>query len=82
MATTATQPTRIFAGGAYFKTNTKNFKGGLFRTTPERGEWETMTKGLPENPEARIVRFHPTDPNVVYAGTQDGVYRSLNGGDT
>jgi photosystem II stability/assembly factor-like uncharacterized protein len=78
----AIKPTRIFAGGAYYKTRIHNFKGGLFRTTPERGEWETLTKGLPENPEARVVRFHPTDPDVVYAGTQDGVYRSLDGGDT
>ena len=82
MSAPAIKPTRIFAGGAYYKTSVKNFKGGLFRTTPESGQWEALTRGLPENPESRIVKFHPTEPDVVYAGTQDGVYRSLNGGDT
>ena len=80
---TTTKPTRVFAGGAYFNLkNGKVYKGGLFRTTPESGQWEALTRGLPENPEARIVKFHPTEPDVVYAGTQDGPYRSLNGGDT
>ena len=58
----------IFAGGAYFKTKSgKNFKGGLFRTSPGSKEWETLARGLPEMPEARIVRFHPTEPDVVCA---------------
>jgi len=79
----ATQPTRIFAGGAYFQLkNGTRYSGGLFRTTPDNGKWELLSKGLPENVESRIVVFHPTERDVVYAGTQDGVYRSLNAGDS
>lgn len=80
---TSRQPTRIFAGGAHFKTRGgTQYRGGLFRTTPGDGQWQSLTKGLPENVEARIVVFHPTERDIVYAGTQDGPYRSLNGGDS
>ncbi len=80
---TATQSTRIFAGGAYFKLhNGTQYRGGLFRTTPDDGQWQLLAKGLPENVESRIVVFHPTERDVVYAGTQDGPYRSLDGGDS
>lgn len=82
-STQALKPTRIFAGGAYFNLkNGKRYTGGLFRTTPDNGQWQTLTKGLPENVESRIVVFHPTESDVVYAGTQDGPYRSLDGGDS
>lgn len=77
------QPTRIFAGGAYYTLkNGTRYTGGLFRTTAGDGKWQALTKGLPENVEARIVVFHPTARDVVYAGTQDGPYRSLDGGDS
>jgi photosystem II stability/assembly factor-like uncharacterized protein len=79
----ATQPTRIFAGGAYFALkNGTRYTGGLFRTTPDDGKWQLLSKGLPENVESRIVVFHPTERDVVYAGTQDGPYRSVDGGET
>ncbi len=32
--------------------------------------------------ESNVVNVHPTDPNVVFAGTHDGVYRSTDRGKT
>ena len=78
----ATQTTRVFAGGAYYTTRAGvKCLGGLFRRQPGDAGWESLTRGLPDQVEARVVRFHPRKRHVVYAGTQDGPYRSLDGGD-
>lgn len=75
--------TRIFAGGGHFSPGAgTQFRGGLFRTTAGDGEWQSITKGLPENVEVRAFLIHPHKPDVIYAGTQDGPYRSTDGGDS
>lgn len=72
----------IFAGGDHDKhpDATRNY-GGLFRRSPGEGEWEALTNGLPKNVEARAIAVHPSDPRVLYVGTQDGPYRSADAGD-
>jgi len=42
---------------------------------------ETWTHVIKDH-EAFVVEVHPTDPNVVLAGTSDGVYRSTDRGKT
>jgi photosystem II stability/assembly factor-like uncharacterized protein len=56
------------------------FHGGLFRRSPDDDEWQLVTAGLPENVEARAFAVHPKQPDVIFAGTQDGPYRSTDGG--
>ena len=82
----AQSPARVYAGGAHFALkNGKSYRGGLFRKPLDgafgESQWEWLTKGLPENVEARVIVFHPKDRNVIYVGTQDGPYRSTDGGD-
>ena len=75
--------TRIFAGGGHSVTGSgAKYQGGLFRTTADDGEWRPVTQGLPENVEARAFLVHPDDSDVIYAGTQDGPYRSTDRGVT
>lgn len=81
------QPTRVFAGGAYY--NPKNgprYVGGFFRKILDEEfsmtAWQSLTTGLPENVEARVIVFHPTQRDMIYVGTQDGPYRSSDGGDS
>ena len=51
---------------------------GVFTRPAETGRWEhTLT-----DQETYTVNVHPTDPNVVFAGTADGVYRSTDRGKT
>ena len=38
--------------------------------------------GLPADPQVRALLVHPDNPSTVFAGTQDGVYRSDDRGDT
>ena len=55
---------------------------GFFRLRPGESGWQTLTDGLPANPEVRAIALHPTQPDTVFAGTQAGLYRSDDGGDT
>ena len=55
--------------------------GGLYRKAPGQGGWEELTNGLPGSPEVRVIALYPLQPAVVFAGTQDGVYRSGSRGD-
>jgi photosystem II stability/assembly factor-like uncharacterized protein len=49
---------------------------GVFRRPAGAGAWEHVLK----EHETYTVFVHPADPNLIFAGTADGVYRSTNGG--
>lgn len=51
---------------------------GVFRRPAETGIWEHV---LSEH-NSNTVFVHPTEPNLVFAGTHDGVYRSTDRGKT
>jgi len=73
----------IFAGaGASSSPRGIPTVGGLFRCDTATGTWEALTNGLPSNPEVHAVLVDPADAKTVYAGTNDGPYRSRDGGDT
>ena len=55
--------------------------GGIYRKAPGQDRWEELTNGLPPSLEVRVIAIHPLQPDVVFAGTQDGVYRSTSRGD-
>ncbi len=54
---------------------------GLYRKEAGEASWKQLTDGLPPSPQARAIAIHPQDPNVIFVGTQRGVYRSLDRGD-
>ena len=54
--------------------------GGLYRMAPGSDRWEELTNGLPGNSIVPGVAIHPDNPEVIYAGTQDGPYRSTDRG--
>jgi len=73
--------TRIFAGAGHsVARDGAQLRGGLFRRSPGDGEWQALTVGLPESVEVRAIAVHPQDSDVIYVGTQDGPYRSADGG--
>ena len=49
---------------------------GVFSRQADTGRWDHVVKDI----EAYTVNIHPTNPNVVFAGTADGVYRSTDRG--
>jgi len=68
----------VYAGvGGYYGGNEGNL-AGVFRRDAEGAEWlHVLTE-----PEAYTVFVHPRDPNLVLAGTKDGIYRSTDRGAT
>src|SRR5205823_2251011 len=78
VATDPSNPNIVFA--------TTGRKDGLYRTTDGGQTWERSSRGLERHPIRIAVA--PSDPDVVYAGTQRagggddeaGVYRSVDGG--
>ena len=56
-------------------------KSGLYRMAAGDETWELLTRGLPEAPAIRAIATHPEDADVVYVGTQAGVYRSADHGE-
>jgi photosystem II stability/assembly factor-like uncharacterized protein len=69
----------VFVGAAQLTGGTL---GGLFRQRVGDDRWERLTKGLPDPPMIQAVTVHPDDRRVIFVGTQDGPYRSDDGGDT
>jgi photosystem II stability/assembly factor-like uncharacterized protein len=55
--------------------------GGIFRRAVGDDRFERLTKGLPESVNVQAITLHPTEHDVVYAGTSDGPYRSLDRGE-
>ena len=70
---------QVFVGAGTWTSQRKH--GGLFRQiVGNGGQWESLTKGLPEPVSVQAITIHPMDADVIYAGTQDGPYRSRDGG--
>ena len=56
-------------------------RGGLFKRGPGAGAWVALDNGLPAGVEVHAILVRPDNPNVIFAGTQDGPYRSTDSGD-
>lgn len=72
-----TTESRVFVGAGAFTAGTLS---GLFRRVGDGG-WEQLIRGLPDPVQVMAITVHPHEPRTVYIGTQDGPYRSTDGGD-
>jgi photosystem II stability/assembly factor-like uncharacterized protein len=68
----------IYVGAARFSAAAV---GGIFRRAVGDDRWEPLAKGLPDPANVQAITVHPMTPEVVYAGTQDGPYRSADRGE-
>jgi photosystem II stability/assembly factor-like uncharacterized protein len=70
------------AGSAYAVVNGYQQLSPLIYRTRDYGHtWQLITSGLPESGNARVVREDPARKGLLYAGTWNGVYFSLDDGD-
>lgn len=54
----------------------------LFKTTNYGESWKSVSSGIPEDTGTlHVIREHPSDPNVLFAGMEFGAYFSLDGGE-
>jgi photosystem II stability/assembly factor-like uncharacterized protein len=53
----------------------------IYRTRDYGRSWQLITTGLPDTGNARVVREDPVRKGLLYAGTWNGIYFSLDDGD-
>ncbi len=71
------------AGGAVIAVDchfSGNFTPYLFQTTDYGKTWEPISGNLPKNVYAHVVRQDLRNPNVFYAGLENGLYVTWDGG--
>ena len=71
------------AGTAYLAVNRyqlDDFRPYIFRTTDFGKSWQAIANGLPERSFVRVVREDPKRRDLLYAGTETGVFYSLDAG--
>jgi photosystem II stability/assembly factor-like uncharacterized protein len=73
----------VYAGaGRWTSASADEQPGGLMRAEVGSGEWQPLSQGLPPKAEVRSILIHPDNPQIVFAGTHDGPYRSRNQGES
>jgi photosystem II stability/assembly factor-like uncharacterized protein len=77
------EPSRADANTAYvaFDRHMLNdFKPYLYKTTDGGKTWQPLTNGLPDEAYVFVVREDPRNLNLLYAGTERGLFVSFDGG--
>ncbi len=72
-------------GKAYIATTRYKFNDhtpALYKTTDYGKTWTNISKGIPQGSFTRVVREDDKKKDLLYAGTETGVYVSFNGGAT
>ncbi|MDH3698595.1 MAG: glycosyl hydrolase, partial [Flavobacteriaceae bacterium] len=70
-------------GTAYIATTRYKFNDyapGLYKTTDYGKNWTNISAGIPYGAFTRVVREDADRKNLLYAGTEQGMYISWNGG--
>ena len=52
----------------------------IFKTTDYGKTWTRVDKNFPDNEITRSIRIDPKDPNILYVGTETGLYLTLDDG--
>jgi photosystem II stability/assembly factor-like uncharacterized protein len=71
------------AGTAYIAATMYKFDDNrpyLFKTTDFGKSWQQITNGIPATSFTRCIREDPNKKNLLYAGTENGIYISFDGG--
>jgi len=81
-AVSLVEASRYDAAAAYAVVNSfHEAHPAIYRTRDYGQSWQLITKGLPDPGTARVVREDPVRKGLLYAGTWNGIYVSLDDGD-
>jgi hypothetical protein len=79
----AVEPSRKDAGTAYVVVDARRLNDArpyLFRTRDYGKSWERLSKGLPDDEHLFVLREDTADPNLLFVGSERGLYYSRDGG--
>lgn len=77
------EPSRRNAQAAYVTFDRHmfdDFRPYIFKTTDGGKRWQNIAGNLPATAYLQVVREDPKNPDLLYAGTELGLYASYNGG--
>jgi photosystem II stability/assembly factor-like uncharacterized protein len=77
------EPSRTGANTAYVAFDRHffdDYRPHIFKTTDGGKTFTRLTNGLPEKAYVQVVREDPKNPNVLYAGTELGLFITFDGG--
>ena len=77
------EPSRTGASTAYVAFDRHmfdDFKPYIFKTTDTGKSWTSISGNLPAKAYVQVVREDPKNTNLLYAGTELGLFASYNGG--
>ncbi len=77
------EPSRTNARTAYVSFDRHmfdDFRPYIFKTTDGGRHWSSIAGNLPAKAYVQVVREDPKNPNLIYAGTEIGLFASYNGG--
>jgi photosystem II stability/assembly factor-like uncharacterized protein len=77
------EPSRTNAGAVYASFDRHmfdDFKPYIFKTTDAGKSWTNISGNLPANAYVQVVREDPKNRNLLYAGTELGLFASYDGG--
>jgi len=77
------EPSRTSAGMAYVSFDRHmfdDFRPHIFKTSDAGKTWKNISGNLPEKAYVWVVREDPKNANLLYAGTELGVFASYSGG--
>ena len=77
------EPSHFDAGTAYLAVDRHkldDFRPFIYRTTDSGKSWTLINRGIPEGSYVRSVREDPKRPGLLFAGTETGVYFSIDDG--
>jgi hypothetical protein len=57
-----------------------DFSPYIFKTNDFGTTWTSITAGIPVGSVVNVIREHPWNPRLLFAGTEFGLYISINGG--
>lgn len=72
-------PATVYVAATRYKLN--DFKPYLLKSTDYGKSWKLITNGIPADQFTRVIREDPTRKDLLYAGTEQGIWISFNGGD-
>jgi hypothetical protein len=79
------EPSRFQEGTAYVSIDghrSDEFRPWIFKTTDFGATWTSLSADLPAGNPIYVVREDPTNPRLLYAGSEFGAFVSLDGGAT
>ncbi|MEL6634427.1 MAG: glycosyl hydrolase [Bacteroidota bacterium] len=73
-------PNTIYIATTKYKFN--DYTPALYKSTNNGKSWKLINDGIPYGSFTRVVREDPDKKDLLYAGTERGIYISWNGGET